>query len=764
MGVKRLRDRDPHKKHASLSVAVGDKLYPESTAPDPVLLPWYRSPSWIDMPTMTSTDQKFSALYGVNDTTENFLRVYVNGTGTHTIDWGDGNTESFTGAGWKDHQYDWNNANLVNTDVPVTFGSNAVTLTNHGYTDEMRVSFYTSTTSDIDPHVYYWVVNATTNTFQLSSSKNGSPITIGSGTGTVLPFKQALVEITSDGNITHTQFNSRHPSCAFNYDAGIKEIEASLPNAIYINSGDSSNQHPTRIERYKVHKYIPTNVTYCFRDMYGLEECDINFGNVTVTDAVYMFRDCRSLTQINGLDTLTLNGRTHSMFTSMTCLREVPRLASPVNANNTQILSTFNACFRLKTIAGGGPEYLTVSSNTTSINAVYASTYNLLDAPYMDTTAASGSIDMAAIFNRAQSLRTVPYLDTTKASNLQSIYNSVYALREFPEIDFQNVTSSTAHTFVMAYLYSIDEIKFKGTSHLSGVNEGFFYDSTVRAINMYQDLDFSNTQEIERSFYACSFLKNIGNIVTTSTMNNTYQLFNACSSLKKINAFDTSGVLDCRYMFSGCRTLFSIPEYDLSNATNSYGFATSCYLMKQCDTYDFSSSTDCRSLFYNCYLLEKLPANLDISSTTLAGSIFRHCDSIAYADVNIPVATDITYLFYSGRKLERININAPLATTGTLPFTLPYGGFNALKQITGDLSSMGDNQTTYQYAMWTSKLEVTHNNSIDLRYLNMSGQTLDNLYTHLPTVSGKTINITSNRGAGEDTPSIATAKGWTVTG
>jgi hypothetical protein len=763
MGLKRLRDRDTHKKHASLSVAVGDPLYPESTASEPVLLPWYRNPSWIDMPTMTSADQKYSILYGVNDTTDNFLRIYVNGTGTHTIDWGDGTVETHTGALWRDHQYDWSATALANTDVPVTFGSNTVTLSNHGYTNDMRVSFYTSTISDIDPHVRYWIVNTTTNTFQLSNRKGGTPITIGSGTGTVLPFKQAMVEITSDGDITAVQYNSRHPSCAFNYDPGIKEIEASIPNANYIHSGDSGQQHLTSIERYKIHKYTPTNITYCFREMYSLEHVDINFGNVTATDAVYLFYYNRSLTEINGLDTLTLNGRTHSMFSGLTCLREVPRLASPVNANNTQLLNTFNSCYRLKTIPDA-PEYTTISSNTTNISAVYASTYNLLHAPYIDTTSSSTTMNMSSVYASARSLRTVPYINTTKGHNLHSFYNSCYVLREFPEIDFQNVNSTDSHTFVMAYMYSIDEIKFKGTSHLNSINEGWFYENTNRAVNMYQDLDFSNTLEIERGFYNNFFLKNLGTIVTSSTMNNTYQLFNQCWNLKSINSFDTSGVTNSGYMFSNCRRLNVIPYYDMSSTTNTYAWSTNNHTLKRCDTYDFSSSTDCRSMFYNNYLLEKLPDNLDISATTRADSTFRHCDSIEYADVNIPVTTNLNYLFYTGKKLERININAPLATTGAYPFTYPYGGYNKLKQITGDLSSMNNNQTTYTYAMWTSKLEVTHNNSIDLRYLNMSGQTLDNLYTHLPTVSGKTINITSNRGAGEDTPSIATAKGWTVTG
>lgn len=46
----------------------------------------------------------------------------------------------------------------------------------------------------------------------------------------------------------------------------------------------------------------------------------------------------------------------------------------------------------------------------------------------------------------------------------------------------------------------------------------------------------------------------------------------------------------------------------------------------------------------------------------------------------------------------------------------------------------------------------------------LSGAALDDIYTGLATVSGKTITVTGNYGTATDTPSIATAKGWTVTG
>jgi hypothetical protein len=45
----------------------------------------------------------------------------------------------------------------------------------------------------------------------------------------------------------------------------------------------------------------------------------------------------------------------------------------------------------------------------------------------------------------------------------------------------------------------------------------------------------------------------------------------------------------------------------------------------------------------------------------------------------------------------------------------------------------------------------------------MSWDALDELYTALPTVSWQTITVTWNYWTATDDPTIATAKGWTVT-
>jgi S-adenosylmethionine synthetase len=56
------------------------------------------------------------------------------------------------------------------------------------------------------------------------------------------------------------------------------------------------------------------------------------------------------------------------------------------------------------------------------------------------------------------------------------------------------------------------------------------------------------------------------------------------------------------------------------------------------------------------------------------------------------------------------------------------------------------------------------NYTISMAYNRLSANALNEIYTNLPTVVEQTITVTGNYGNASDDPTIATAKGWTVTG
>jgi len=67
------------------------------------------------------------------------------------------------------------------------------------------------------------------------------------------------------------------------------------------------------------------------------------------------------------------------------------------------------------------------------------------------------------------------------------------------------------------------------------------------------------------------------------------------------------------------------------------------------------------------------------------------------------------------------------------------------------------------YALSSIKM-INIKQSLSILNCSLDAAALNELYTNLPTVSGKTITVTGNPGVTGDNPAIATAKGWTVTG
>jgi hypothetical protein len=767
MGLKRLKLHNEKKKYSMRQAAGQPYLYDFSDNPDGEG-DWYRNPSWIAMPTVSNTEEKWVSLISIDDTTENYLRMYVAGTGEITIDWGDGTIEVFQGSpGWRYHQYDGANAIYAGTDVPVVFGSNVVTKNNHGYTDGMRISFAVSDISDVDEHVAYFVVNATTNNFQLATTANGTPISIGSGTGTILPYKQTLLQVTAvsdgvnDGAITSINFNSRHPTLsAFSYPSPHREIRASLPShTAVIYYGDENQQQPFHIEKIDVNFSTNyTNAIYMHRYMHKLREINIDFDNTTIIDASYMFYICRGLKTIPDFNA-TLNGRTQNMFNACHNLRKIPKWNSVTNTNNHQPYNAFSGCYHIKRIPQ--PEvYTTFASNTTNLSSYVSGCYNLIEEPYIDLSQIqSASYSLGGLFNATHNVGKSNYINTGLCNgSLNSFYAYSFQRKFVPTID---ISTATSLYYFMFYSTGMDYVKFYNGPNNAATTAGLmFYESGIVSVG---DLSIPNATTIDRMNYNSHLRLEIGEITTSSALTNCYQAFHT-TNISSINLFDTSNVTNMGYTFNGCYVLKEIPAFDTSNVTTALGFALACTLVKKIGTTNWPVLTDGRSMFYNLHVLEEMPS-FNFPEVTDCENLFRNNYILRAGNISVPKSTDIQYMFNNCKRLERLYINAPLATTGAYALTdNQYGGWNFLQLLRGDLSAMGDNQLVHVRSVHLKKLLVTHTNSVDLRKLGMSAGALDEFYTYLPTVSGKTINITGTRGAGDDTPSIATAKGWTVTG
>ena len=133
--------------------------------------------------------------------------------------------------------------------------------------------------------------------------------------------------------------------------------------------------------------------------------------------------------------------------------------------------------------------------------------------------------------------------------------------------------------------------------------------------------------------------------------------------------------------------------------------------------FDTGTITNASYTFYNCSSLQSLPSGMTLSAVTNASSTFQNCASLQSipSGMTLAAVTNATNLFTTCPSLQ----SAP-------GLAIPV--------------------------------------SFSVAWCNFAAAQLDEIYTSLPTVSGQTITVTSNPGTTGDTPSIATAKGWTVSG
>jgi hypothetical protein len=105
----------------------------------------------------------------------------------------------------------------------------------------------------------------------------------------------------------------------------------------------------------------------------------------------------------------------------------------------------------------------------------------------------------------------------------------------------------------------------------------------------------------------------IFNYIGTNVITSCLSLFGGCSSLQKIENFDTSSSQNFSYMFSGCTKLEKIPQLNTSNGTNFSYMFKQCRNLKYVGHIDTSKATTLTYMFQDCFSIKELPM-LDFSN------------------------------------------------------------------------------------------------------------------------------------------------------
>ena len=223
------------------------------------------------------------------------------------------------------------------------------------------------------------------------------------------------------------------------------------------------------------------------------------------------------------------------------------------------------------------------------------------------------------------------------------------------------------------------------------------------------------------------------------------------------------GVTNFSYMFNGCAALQSIPLLNTAAGTNFYYMFNGCTALQSAPVMNTAAGTIFSFMFNGCTALQSIPL-LNTAAGTDFSYMFNGCTTLQSAPVmNTAAGTIFSFMFNGCAALQSIPL---LNTAAGTNFSYMFYGCAALQSIPLLNTAAGTNFNYMFYgcpSLQSAALAGTAQN-ISYSGCKLSGPELNLIYGSLASgVSSKTIDVTNNWGTASHTPSIATAKGWTVT-
>ena len=673
---------------------------------------WVRNPSWSALPSVLASDEKFVGLYAVMpDSPFAAVNFAVAGGATqYYVDWGDGTNDTVNSGVQINHLYDFTNAALANTNGPVTFTASTSTVnrTAHGYTDGMALTFASiTTTTGISVSTTYYVVNSTANTFQVSLTSGGSAVTLtNDGSGALLLYKQAIVTITpaTTGTITTVNIGVRNTTSQLQPGCANGWLDIKLAaSCTTLKLSDSSAVYPKLLEQVNILRHSATNWSYLLYFATNLQSFSTS-STSAVTDFSYAFNSCGSLQTIPLFDTSAAT-TTSNMFNGCASLRYAP---------------AFN-----------------LSGLTNTCTYMFGNCYNLQEAPALTFRTATGGFIADNMFSTCYSLQSVPFYDLSHCTSAASMFSSCYNLRAVPKFDLVNCGSTS----------------------------GMF--STCISLQYHPGFTSSVLTNCSSMFSTCYSLVGVGPIDVSQTNVNTVSvMFNNCYSLQSVPLFKTTAVTAFSNMFSGCYSLKSVPLYDTSSGQNFSQMFTNCISLTSIPAFNTAAATNMSTMFQNCYNLRSVPL-LTTNLVTNFSSMFYNCIQLTTVpQFNTVAGTNFSSMFQGCANL----VSVPAFNTAAASSMSSMFGSCSNLQTVGITSANGATSTSTYTSMFSGCVSLANIDTVNFKYTftvancKLSQPALDKLYTNLATVTGQTITVSQNWGTATDTISIATGKGWTVTG
>jgi surface protein len=545
----------------------------------PSVAPWVRNPSWPACEA-NSGDNRVRGLYAVWPDGGNFIAMNV--AGAYTVDFGDGTTTSFASGVQANYEYSYSAAALVGTEAPVTFTDTGdlVSRTAHGYTDGMQVRFFNiTTTTGIVNGQFYFVINATANTFQVAATSGGSALALtNDGTGQLLPYRIATVTITPQAanNLTSINLFVKHnqSGLANGYVTGWLDLAyaASTITTLTLGASATTVRH-NYIERVRLNQLGSiTSFSALFRNLRELQNVEIASTITTVTNMSNMFNSCSSLQAVPLFNTAAVTNM-NQMFENNSSLQTVPLFNT---AAVTSMIQMFNGCRSLQT------------------------------APLFNTTAVT---NISSMFNGCSSLQTVPLFNTAAVTNMSNMFNSCFSLQTVPLF---NTVAVTDMSFMFNSCSSLQAVPLFNTTAVTNISSMFLSCSSLQTVPLFNTAIVTNMSSM---FNSCSSLQAVP-LFNTVAVTDMSSMFNGCPSLQTVPLFNTAAVTNMSSMFNNCNSLAAVPALTTTAVTSSGNFNTifgSCNSLSRIEAKNFSFTFSVASCKLSATALNEIYTNLPVA-------------------------------------------------------------------------------------------------------------------------------------------------------
>lgn len=350
--------------------------------------------------------------------------------------------------------------------------------------------------------------------------------------------------------------------------------------------------------------------------------------------------------------------------------------------------------------------------------AFYKSTVQCSFLEWFKTSGTLSSCSGATnMFQSCTALQSVDVSGLVAVTDASVMFAWCYSLRS---VDISNMTEIDTTISMFNYCYDLRSIDISTLTALEIASSMFSQCYSLRSVNIGTIAAVTNASAM---FKDCYVLENI-DVSSLVAITNASYMFQNCYNLQEVTIGDMPSATNSSYMFASCHSLNTIDVTDMSAVTNASGMFQYCYSLVSADVDSMAVVANASSMFTYCYALTTLVStNFASSAASLNGTtMFDGCEQLTSIDLSNAKVTKLDAKGTSGKldKLATILFHASSTFSGSSP-------------------------------------------QFDLRYNTLTNTQLDTIFTALPTVTSKTINITGCTGEATCTKSIATAKGWTVT-